>query len=411
MAGEAAEKNKLVSGNCQAFTSLIAALGEGYFHLGVETYGARVANQPDFSRRCVEEVEARGFARDLCAYTRNYWGSMFLGKYLFGSGTAKPRFSFTLHFCDSQAKASQLVSEYYGVPCFAVDIPYILKSGGQEQKERAIKYLASQLLEGIDWLQEVTGEAFDDEKFIKAADNECRSMSLWGEICLLNRAIPAPLEIKDMFSLYALSVQARYRDDSVQFYETLREEVRERISMQIAALPTERCRLLDDCEPPWHSLRIYRYFERYGALHVGSVYGLALSGVFLEKEDGTWEVAPPPGKRGWPMRSREDAAYALARWNYERPIMASFIYHTPKSEHMKMLVKDFHCQGVTMHLNRGCEFFAYGQLENRLALIEAGIPTLVYEGNSADKREFDEAQVMDRIDSFMNSLGLQPLDF
>ena len=60
--------------------------------------------------------------------------------------------------------------------------------------------------------------------------------------------------------------------------------------------------------------------------------------------------------------------------------------------------------GVLIHLNRGCEGFACGQMDCRLALIEAGIPTMTFEGNMADKREFDEAQTQKRIDAFMEAV-------
>lgn len=41
--------------------------------------------------------------------------------------------------------------------------------------------------------------------------------------------------------------------------------------------------------------------------------------------------------------------------------------------------------------------------------LEAGIPVMSYEGNMGNKRELNEAQVLYRIDSFMESLGLRKL--
>ena len=62
-----------------------------------------------------------------------------------------------------------------------------------------------------------------------------------------------------------------------------------------------------------------------------------------------------------------------------------------------------------MHLNRGCEGLGQYQLEMRQAMLDAGVPVLAYEGNMADKRELDEAQVVDRMEAFMESLGLKRL--
>jgi benzoyl-CoA reductase/2-hydroxyglutaryl-CoA dehydratase subunit BcrC/BadD/HgdB len=47
--------------------------------------------------------------------------------------------------------------------------------------------------------------------------------------------------------------------------------------------------------------------------------------------------------------------------------------------------------------------------EIRLILLNQGIPVLAFEHNMADRREFDEVQVMARLDAFMESLGLKQL--
>jgi benzoyl-CoA reductase subunit B len=91
--------------------------------------------------------------------------------------------------------------------------------------------------------------------------------------------------------------------------------------------------------------------------------------------------------------------------------MSILDFHLPSERNQALIkmVEEWQCQGVIMHLNRGCEGSTYGQMENRLALLEAGIPIMTYEGNMADKREFDEAQTLDRLESFMESLGLSRL--
>jgi len=62
-----------------------------------------------------------------------------------------------------------------------------------------------------------------------------------------------------------------------------------------------------------------------------------------------------------------------------------------------------------MHSNRGCPGLSFGQVENYLALQKSGIPTIIYEGNAADKRELSEAQVLDRIDGLMEQMGIKKL--
>ncbi|MEE8473665.1 MAG: 2-hydroxyacyl-CoA dehydratase family protein, partial [Dehalococcoidia bacterium] len=80
-----------------------------------------------------------------------------------------------------------------------------------------------------------------------------------------------------------------------------------------------------------------------------------------------------------------------------------------KNDQLVKLVRQWHVDGMVFHLNRGCEALALGQMENRLHLLKEGLPVMSYEGNTGDKREFDEAEVVDRVEAFMESLGLSKI--
>ena len=67
--------------------------------------------------------------------------------------------------------------------------------------------------------------------------NECRSTSAWAEICDLNKAVPAPLEEKTMYSLYVLGTLHKASKVVADFYEELRDEVKDRVARGIAAVP------------------------------------------------------------------------------------------------------------------------------------------------------------------------------
>ncbi|MFQ5826428.1 MAG: 2-hydroxyacyl-CoA dehydratase, partial [Dehalococcoidia bacterium] len=196
----AREQGKLlVTGGSSSILPLPAGLGD-YVFFGAEPYAAVISTDPQFSLECTEEVEARGFARDLCSYMRNYWGSMFRNRYFFGGEFPRPDFCFTTHICDTHAKWFQQVAEYLGVPYVCVDIPLIPAHYGRHQQK--VDYLVSQLWDTIEWMEKVTGRQYDDERLIEAVSNECSALALQGEICLLQQAVPAPLTQKSMFSLY-----------------------------------------------------------------------------------------------------------------------------------------------------------------------------------------------------------------
>jgi benzoyl-CoA reductase subunit B len=74
---------------------------------------------------------------------------------------------------------------------------------------------------------------------------------------------------------------------------------------------------------------------------------------------------------------------------------------------MLQIAKQWHLDGVMLHLNRGCEGLSCGIMENKLGISKAGIPVMTFEGNMGDEREFDEKRVVTRIDSFMETLGMK----
>lgn len=392
----------LVTGGTDGFTSLPAGLGD-YVYLGGEPWGATISIDPTLSTQCVEAVEAKGFARDMCAYMRNYWGSMYINKSPFGGPFPKPDFCLQGGFCDSHHKWFQHVAEYLKVPYFAIDIPLGQPGTGFERK---MEYLMGQLLDAIDWMEKTTGRKYDDARFIEAVHNDIESSALWSQICCLNKAIPAPMDEKMMFTLYIIAVLIRHEKESVDFYKELKAEIEERVRDGIAAVPTETIRLMHDSQPPWYFLKLWRYLEEYGAVVIGSFYSFTLSG-FIEKRNGTWMAGQTPRERGIEMKTREDAVRVLAEWYLRRNVTQEFSMPWIKNKEMVEWAREWSVNGFIIHLNRGCEGTAFGQMEARLELLKAGIPVMTYEGNMADKRELNEAQTLDRIDAFMESFGLR----
>lgn len=404
----AKEEGKLLStGSLDAFVSILAGAGD-FVHLAAEPYGASISTDTGFADKCTAAAEARGFARDLCAYLRNYWGSVFIDQYLFGGSFPRPDLCFQIHLCDTHAKWFQMVAEHFGIPMFSMEMPVGPKGFREDLK---LEFLVGQVYEAIDWLEKVTGKKFNDERFIQSIKNETDSMSLWAEICTLNKAVPAPLDQKSMFSFYIIALLMRHEKRAVDFYKMLRDETKERIRQGIAALPTERCRLLDDSPPPWYFLSLYRYFEKFGAVSVGSIYSFGLMGAWEDQEDGSMGPMKRLEDSHIKLENRDQAVRFIASWHLRRtPYFLSLFVPQDKNKQLMRMVKEWKANGVLFHLNRGCEGASLGQMENRLALIEAGIPVLTYEGNMGDKREFDPAQVLDRVDSFMESLGLNKLE-
>jgi benzoyl-CoA reductase subunit B len=394
------------AGGAWSFGAIPAGLGDDVYCLTGEPYGASIAWNKEFATECQEAVEAKGYARDLCAYMRNYWGSIILNKYAFGGPFPKPDFIWQDHICCSHAKWYQVASELEGdVPHYCIDVsvgPY------HELNENRLEYVVGQMHDGVEWLEKVTGRKYDDEKLIGAVYNHCRSTSLWAEICTLNKAIPAPLDEKTMYSLYVLGTLKKHAKEVTDFYEELRDEVRDRVERGIAAVEVERCRVITDTQPPWAFLRIFRYMEGYGCVSVGSLYTFGLIGAW-EVKDGSWGPKTTPQEKGIKLKTRDEALRTLAEWELSKPEWQHFYSPQLKSEMMIRIGREWKVDGVILHYNRGCEGLSLGIAENRLALQRAGFAVMTFEGNMGDEREFDEPRTIARIDAFMETLGMKKL--
>ena len=269
----------------------------------------------------------------------------------------------------------------------------------------AIDYVVGQCLDGIDWLEGVTGRPCQDELLRKAIFNHMRSTSTWAKICELQRAVPAPLDEKSMYSLYVFGTLGKASQWCADFYDELLEEVADRVERGIAACANERVRVMSDTQPPWGFLKVFRYLEQFGCISVGSLYTFGLIGQWELKPDGSWGAKTAPASVDELPTDREEMLQEYVRWEMNKPEWQHFYHPALKSAMMIKLARDWKLDGVMLHYNRGCEGLSVGIAENLLALQAAGFPVMTFEGNMGDEREFDETRTMARIDAFMETLG------
>ena len=403
------EEGKLMVLGCAASPyGLLAGFGDFIFLAG-EPYGASVAADPPFSIPCMEEFESRGYSRDMCGYMRNFLGSMFLDKYYFTGGSF-PKFDFawSVRHCPAgHPKWHQIVSEYQGIPMNYIDDESMLAEEGD--LEHKMDYIAGQYLDSIEWMEKVTGREYDDEKAIQAMRNYFRNEALWGEICLLNGAIPAPLDIKSMFALMPISMLRRHEEVATQFLTALRDEMKDRIANQIAAVPTERYRMCMLTPPPWSFLKVFRYLETFGVVFIGTYVYLINSGEvkFLFDEGKVVPATVPEERPGWSeIRTREDLCRTIARWRFEHPFQSHL--DTRKKEYI-ILYKHWQADAYLLLLNRGCVPMTTNMYDFQRDMQAHGIPVSMFEGNFADCRDIDETGVLDRLEAFLEGQGIYKL--
>ncbi len=407
----AREQGKLlVTGGANMLWELMEGLGE-YEALEGEPYGATVAHYPELAAVTAEATDSSGYGRDVCAYIRSYWGSMFLNRSPWGEF---PKPDFAAHFytshCGGQEKWYRVLSEHLDVPYFVMDYPTLKARNGvitTKQVERYIPYLASQFNDFIEWAEKLTGRKYDDEKLIQAIINKRRCQTLWGQICELQETVPAPLNARQMFNLIIPRVHWATRKEGVDFHETLLEEVQDRVARGIASLPEEKGRFIHDFVPPYVAMDILRHMEAYGAVLVTSMYVFNWGhGI---RDDRTWGPVDSFGDLGHPPRNREEALNHMAFWEILREPWLNMFSPELKTGYYVDMVERYKCDGVIFHINRGEVGGVLGLLDSRYALKQKGIPCLVYEASASDKRDVDIVKVVDGIDAFMESLGMKKL--
>ncbi|MFO7995622.1 MAG: 2-hydroxyacyl-CoA dehydratase family protein [Dehalococcoidia bacterium] len=375
-----------------------------------------VAASNEFSRQCMAECEIRGYGRDFCGYVRNSLGAMFLNRGLLG-GEFPPR-DLVIALaggCDAHNRPPQLISEHYNVPLFAMDLTaYYAPRDDVERDEIRRQYMIEQTLEQIEWLEKVTGREFDDEAFAEVGRNGLQIQAIAGETLHLNQNIPAPLDQKSIYSIFTLGMLVRSeQEETIAFWEMLRDEVKDRVANKIAAVGTERYRYMEEQPPPWYYLKYYRYLERYGAVCIGSPYTQSIAGIqWGWQEDGTYRPNKNPWELGWPFDSRENTVRALVQfWGGGTGFGRHGVAHEVTSKRLVDMARVYHCNGAILGLWRAAPGYTFGMREAALELIKAGIPTMHYEGAQyGDKTDFDEAQMLDRLDVFMETQGLGKLE-
>jgi benzoyl-CoA reductase subunit B len=378
----------------------LISLFSGFGNFGDPSFGPhynQLLENHEALIKCMEVAESRGFARDLCSSMRCHLGQLYMDITTASprGGTAHPHFVFQSYDCPSMAKTGQLYAEHLGIPFITVDVPF-------RDSAHTRAYFVQRLLDVIEWTEKHTGKTCDDEALVQGVSNEWECFVLWARLCEQQKAIPAPMDMRHLQSLRVPWANLRHKKEGVEFYRMVLDEVKERVAQGISARGYETARFLHEGIPPFFYIQLLKMPTEYGAVFLGG--NTFDGGAWVKHEDGTWESAQTLQEQGRELRTREQAMDALADLylNY-RPHMC-YTAHRPQA-HLKR-VWDYASDGVVVHLDHGCNGIQTGMMEVKRVLQENGVPTTTYEGSQCDPRDFSEAQVRDRLESFFESLGL-----
>lgn len=398
----------LIMGNMNAPKEIIAGIGD-FVHLGGEPWGVFITREggQKLLMECLEEVERRGYTRDMCAYMRASWGSMFLDKSPWG-GFPRPDLIVAFNQCDSQAKWHQVEAEYLNVPFYVIDTPFNGGDGTLKIDEPSLQFGVKQLEDLIEWLQHTFKRPYDEGRMMQAITHAYRSRCLWAEICDLQGTIPAPLDYKLILPFVLALERHAYEEETEKLLAALRDELKYRVAQGITPLPDERCRVTHEGLAPWYALYLFTYLREHRVAVVGGSQQYQQTGpVRPTHEDGTPAPENPPNWNGVPKNKEEALRFRATcfmfsqRWSLDPRVRLKML---------KAAITAWKANGVIIMYDRGCQMLSSGQLEVKNAIQKEGIPTLRYETNRIDPREWSWSHVADSMDSFLEALGVPKVE-
>jgi benzoyl-CoA reductase/2-hydroxyglutaryl-CoA dehydratase subunit BcrC/BadD/HgdB len=340
---------------------------------------ASVCAARQISVRLCEAAEREGFSKDLCSYARCVLGSTFGEKDLPEGGLPKPDFLVaSTGACDTHFKWFQVASKRLNRPFFLLDIPY--DTTGSELKDYQVEHYAAQLEGLISFLEQQTGSPFDINRLKAVERLSDHTSKLWMEIQDYRKAIPTPMGARDAFSAIFFLLCIPGSEMAIEFYGRLRDELKELVENEIGVIEDERYRLIWDNLPMWFNLKFFDYLNSLGAVIVAETFSHVWA--------GNLDVSKP--------------LESLARKYL--PNFANAVVER-RIDLLLRLVKRWSADGVVFPTNRGCRMMSIGMTVLKDALREKlGIPSLILDVDSSDWRNYNEAQVQAKIETFIEML-------
>ena len=377
--------------------------------------GAMMQNKNEpYARKARLASEIRGWGREICGYQGNCWGGQFLG--YIEDGTQWPKRQLVVPMpcvCDQHAKRGQQARDFENMPQWMSDRLIYFGPFDEERNKAMLEHRVYCSLKILNDIERIFGQKCDDEKLVKLIEGNWQIRKYAEELaCLMARTIPAPLSVKDLYSVFTIGGLTKVDpQETLAFWKLVVDEVRWRAENKIAAVGNERFRWIEAHPPSWHYMKYYRYMEQYGAVCLGSQYSYTQGGYLEYKPDGSIGLREIPSyPKDTPIKTREDivrislGTEARHTANFK---MDEYLRRDAIVEFAKIMQADGALLAIWRH-GVGCTLT---RKEQAMYLKEAGLSVMHYEGSQpGDRTDLDEKRFLDQLDTWMESLGLRKLD-
>lgn len=338
----------------------------------------------------IEIAEDQGFSYDICSYFKTNIGAVAKDIPIDKGGTKKPTFMISSDaICDTHVNWFQVQAERFNVPHFTIDVPHVVSNTNNRQLNYYRKYVEEQLYALNDFITEVTGHEQDPLKTREVMENSYDLGMIWQKIYRLRKCEPSPISTKDTFGgLFPLFTMTGLRTP-INFYKRMYREAKARVDAGVGALDQENYRLMFEGIPFWYNLKYFAMLEQFGGIFVYEPYTYAFS-----------KYTNPNVTKDMILKDpiKTFSELVLNFW---------YIYdlETRVKEFAKA-AEEYKVDGIVLHNNMSCRpnTCTFYDLKRRLQE-DYDIPCLIIDSDQNDVRKFNETQITNKIESFIEILS------
>jgi benzoyl-CoA reductase/2-hydroxyglutaryl-CoA dehydratase subunit BcrC/BadD/HgdB len=342
-----------------------------------EQYGAIVGSEKAGPKLC-GYAEELGYSQELCSYARASIGSVKHPEESPLEGLPTPQALLACNnICGTVLRWYDAISQMTGAPVFLVDTPPL----EGVQLPHHIAYVRHGLDNLVSFLSERFSTTLEADKLREVTDLSTETIGVWTQCLEACKNKPSPLNCADRFLAMAPVVAIRGRDYTLEYYQTLLNEVKDRIANGLGAIRDEKVRLLWDNIPPWFRVfRIMGSLAKRGVVFPADTYTHAWTGSFKDED-------------------RMDSIASMYSNVYLNKGLEA------KIDKMCGLINDYDLDGFVMFSVRSCKRYSLGQLVSKELVSErTGVPGVVIEGDMVDSRLQNDAQVETRLDALLEMI-------
>ncbi|MDR2503301.1 MAG: 2-hydroxyacyl-CoA dehydratase [Deltaproteobacteria bacterium] len=321
-----------------------------------------------------EHAEGLGYSNDICAYARINLAFMDRQSC---EEMNMPMPDFVLccnNICNCMIKWYESISRELNIPFILLDVPY---NSEFETDDDTLEYMWAQFQYAVKQLEEITGKKWSEKRFKEVRDISLRTSRAWLKAAGYCQCEPSPLNGFDLFNHMAVAVCARGTVEAAEAFEKLAEEYAQAAKEGASTYKGEqKFRILFEGIACWPYLRATSAPLKENGVNVtATVYATAFGFLY---DDNPLSM----------MRAYTHVPNAIS---------------VERAARMRIDVgRRNKIDGAVIHNNRSCKLWSgiMPEIDRRIQA-ELKIPTVTFDGDQADPRNFSEEQYKTRIQALV----------